>query len=377
MTEEHTRAAVRLLAFAAAFALIGVSIAMNLQAGLAKSETFFGQATWAVASVASDVLKAVAPIFIAWAIVRRDTLRVLAGIAILVVTGGYAGISAISYSHGSRVDLAGVRGAEAATRERADISYRQAETSLSAILSARPVPELKAGIAALLVDPNAGDCTIVDGPVTRRICPQVAELRTELGRAEERARLQGEMKQAKAELDGLPPPKSPDPAADAVTRFLGEIGLTAHSQDVALWLSLSGVLLVEVGSVFGLLLATGGAGPSQTFVPNVSPSEQAGPSPSAVDNALAAIKPGSPPQVAPTSATPAKSKRGRPRRGTAAALDKLKELARNGEIEASQSTFGELLGISKATAHRELRRLEQAGSITLVPSRRGTLVTVH
>lgn len=361
MTKDYSGAVVRLLAFAAALSLVGVSISMNLQAGLAKSETQFGQFTWAVASVASDILKAVAPIFIGWAIARRDALRVTVGVAILIVTGGYAVISAISYSHGGRVDLAGARGAEATTRERADASYRDTEAALSGIPTTRPVPELKASIAALLADPKTGDCHTMDGPVSRRVCPQVAEVRTELARAEERTRLQGELKLAKAQLDGLPPPRSADPAAEAVTRFLGEIGVSAEPHDVALWLSFSGVILVEVGSIFGLLLASGGAGPSQ-----LGPAE---PAPAPLRD--------QPARNVDSEKADAKPKRWRPRLGTAVALDKLRAAALNGEIEASQSTFGKLLGISKATAHRELRRLEQAGAITLATGKRGTHVTVQ
>ncbi len=167
----YTRRIVRLLAFAGALSLIGVSFAMNLQAGLAKSETLPGQITWAIASAASDILKAVAQIFIVCAIAQRDVLRTLVGITVLAVTGGYAVISAISYSHGSRVDLAGARGAEAAAHERAIASYHDTHVALSAIPASRPVPELEASIAGLLADPRAGDCSTMDGPVSRRVCP--------------------------------------------------------------------------------------------------------------------------------------------------------------------------------------------------------------
>lgn len=364
---DYTRRLVRLLAYAGALSLIGVSIAMNLQAGLAKSETLQGQVTWAIASAASDILKAVAPIFIAYAIAQRDFLRTLAGLTVLVVTGGYALVSAISYSHGSRVDVAGARSAEAAIHARASTSYRDAQIALSAIPAARPVAELGASISGLLADPRAGDCRTMDGPVSRRVCPQVAELRTELGRAAERSRLQGELERAKVRLDGLPAPRIADPAAEAVTRFFGEIGVAVDPSDVALWLSLSGVILVEVGSMFGLLLASGSAGPLiRPAVPDLVPFPSLG---------TGATAPATPIRLNGSAETPSpQRKRGRPRLGTALALGKLKAMARDGKVEASQSELGLALGVSKATAHRELRRLEQAGALSLATGRRGTLV---
>jgi Uncharacterized membrane-associated protein/domain len=336
---------------------------MNLQAGLAKAETLAGQITWGVASAASDILKAVTPIFIAWAISQRDWLRIMAGVALLAVTGGYAVVSAISYSHASRVDTAGARGAEAAAHERATTAYRSASNALAGLPVARPAAELEASIAGLLADPRAGDCRTIDGPVSRRICPQVAELRVELGRAVERARLQGELERAKERLDGLPAPRIADPAAEAVARFLGEIGVTVPSE-IALWLSLSGVILVEVGSMFGLLLASGGATAFPPVVPFPAPGE--GQAPQRLNGSTGGVGKSSPP----------KAKRGR-RPRTAVALGKLKALAHDGKVEASQAALGAALGVSKATAHRELRRLARSGAVSLTTGRRGTLVTIQ
>ncbi len=182
----------------------------------------------------------------------------------------------------------------------------------------------------------------------------------------ERERLQVELRNARAELDDLPAPRVADPAAEAVTRFFGEIGVAIDPGDVALWLSLSGVILVEVGSMFGLLLASGSAGPLiRPAVSDLVPF----PSPGTGESHAAPIRLNS----SAGGAAP-RRKRGRPRLGTAVALGKLKAMARDGKVEVSQSELGLALGVSKATAHRELRRLERAGALSLATGRWGTLV---
>lgn len=387
MIKDYTGAVIRLLAYASALSLLGVSIAMNLQAGIAKSEALSGQITWGAASAASDVLKALSPIFIVWAIAQREVLRALAGTALLIVTAGYAIISAVSYTHGSREDLVGLRGSEAATHERAESSYRAAQAALSELPSTRPSAEVKASLSGLLADPNAGDCQIIDGPVTRRVCPQVAELRAELARADERARLQGELKEAKGRLDGLPAPKVGDPATEAVTRALGQIGFVVDPANVALWLSFSGVVLIEVGSIFGLLLASGSAVPirRENVTTHVGRDHLNAPR-EVADNARGGLRtdPVTAVVAPPTTrrsarrdgaaCKPEPRPRGRPRLGTASALGKLRKMAIAGTVQASQSELGTMLGVSKTTAHRELQRLQKAGALTLSPGKRSTMI---
>lgn len=377
MTEDHTRALARLLAYAAAFSLVGVSIAMNLQAGIAKSDTLAGQITWAAASVAADVLKAVTPILLIWAIARRDVLRSLAAVAVLTVTAGYSLVSAITYSHGSRVDVAIERGAEAGTYERAKSAYSETEKALSSLAPARTTQELDAKIAVLLADPLTGNCAKIDGPVTRRVCPTVAYLRAERAIAAERARLQTELKSEQTRLDGMPPPKLADPSADAITRLWAQIGNAPAAERVSLWLGLASVLLVEIGSTFGLLLASGLDVPklSEAAVAEKEKLPEPGTEPVEAkqedqpDNSEPVVSQSEPPSPLTT-----KRKRGRPVKAPSQSLEKLKALARNGRVAASHSSIATALGVSKATAHRQLRSLAKTGALRLKTGKRGTLI---
>jgi hypothetical protein len=48
-----------------------------------------------------------------------------------------------------------------------------------------------------------------------------------------------------------------DPATDALVRLATQFEVKLDARDVALWLSLSGVIFIEVGSTLRLLLASG------------------------------------------------------------------------------------------------------------------------
>ena len=389
MTEDHTRRLARLLGYLGALSLVGVSVAMNVQAGIAKSETLSGQITWAVASGASDILKAVSPIFLAWAIARRDIIRAGAAILVLVVTAGYSLISAISYSHGSRADLASIRESTVSAHARATAQYGDAQSRLATLPATRPALELQAAITGALVDPKAGDCNTMDGPVSRRVCPQVAEFRTELARANERQRLYGDVQSAKAQLDALRLPGPADPAAEAVAKFLGKIGFGGlEPGDAALWLSLLGVVLVEVGSSFGLLLVSGSAPAGKrerdgtTGPPLILPSSDSPRTPIARAASIAepaGFSEASVPAIpAPSVAEPKiKRGRGRPRQRTAAIMiEKLTAYATQGQIRSTQAELARVLGVSKATAHRELKRLAASGALQLSACRSATTVSL-
>lgn len=385
MTEDHMRALARLLAYTAALSLVGVSIAMNVQAGLAKSEFLSGQITWAAASVASDVLKAVSPLLIVWAIARRDVAPAIAGAFVLSVTAGYSLTSALSYSHGSVADANSNRAAQRGEYERASREYESTEAALRELAPSRSVAEIDAKIAALLVDPLADDCREINGPVTQRVCPRVAELRAERAIAEEKAKLQTELRSAQAKLDALPSPKVADPATDAVISVWRLIGEPPAAETVSLWLSLSGVLLVEVGSMFGLLLASGmdvgstkpAAAPSAAG--DVPRNEDGAHEPPAdtkpeqdrenLDDRVEAREVETQPTVSAQ-----KRKRGRPARETGTSLEKLKAIARNGKVSATHSALANVLGVSKTTAQRQLRSLEKSGAVRLTAGRRGTLI---
>jgi hypothetical protein len=146
-------------------------------------------------------------------------------------------------------------------------------------------------------------------------------------------------------------------------------------------LGLAGVLLVEIGSIFGLLLASGLDAPRHTSTTSTEGEREPRPQ---VDQPIS-VQPETAPQTAEsepvateiTAAPPqrtTKRKRGRPAKVAVQSLEKLKAIAHDGKVSASHSTIADALGVSKATAHRQLRSLEKTGALRLKTGRRGTLI---
>ncbi|MFT3732981.1 MAG: hypothetical protein QM780_16435 [Hyphomicrobium sp.] len=350
---------------------------MNLQAGLAKSEFLTGQITWAAASVASDVLKALTPLLIVWAIARRDVLRTIAGVVVLTVTASYSLTSALSYSHASSENATNSRTAANDVYERAKVAYREADEALKALAPSRSVDELDAKISALLVDPLAGDCHTIDGPVSRRVCPSVAELRTERAIAVERARLQGELKAAQGKLDRLPPPKVADPTTEAIAGVWARVATPPSPDTISTWLGLSGVLLIEVGSIFGLLVASGVdtamAKEIEAAAPSTPPPTTIG-GPEAVAPIIDAACVVHTETLPPCVPVAVKRKRGRPSLIADDSLEKLKAIARDGKVTATHAAIAGALGVSKPTAKKQLRSLEKSGAVRMKTGPRGASI---
>ena len=175
------------LAFAAAIALIGVSVAFNVGAAIDRADTTVGRIAWATASAASDVLKVLAPLALLASIRRRAWAEAFGVLVVLFITATYSLTSAISFAHGSRDAVTVDRTAAAGTVERTRNAFDAAAAKLAAMPSARLSGEVASERDAILSDPKAGGCLRLDGPYTREHCPTVALLNSELARSQERA----------------------------------------------------------------------------------------------------------------------------------------------------------------------------------------------
>jgi hypothetical protein len=125
---------------------------------------------------------------------------------------------------------------------------------LAILQPTQPVGELKAKINALMLTPGADDCQIINGPVTRRVCPEVATLRTELARAERRADLQHTLAKAQRTMAAAPAATEPDPLASALAVYLAALGWDLQPGTLAPWLYLIPVFFLEFGSALGVVL---------------------------------------------------------------------------------------------------------------------------
>ncbi len=354
-------------AYAAAFALIGVSIAFNIGAAIERADTLPGQIAWAVASAASDTLKVLAPLALVATLRRRAWAEALPVALILVVTATYSLTSAISFAHGSRDAVTASRTEAVQTAAREKQAFDDASGKLAALGTARLAGEVTAERDAILADPRAGGCLTMNGPYTKAHCPQVATLNAELARAQERTRLESDVARLRSELAAFPAVSAPDPAASAVIGYLALFGLKASPEAVAFWLSALAVALVEVGSAFGLVLAGSLAhrpGEAVEVVNEGLATSERAPEPVLMPSAPPALTAEAP--VAAPMALPSDP-----------ALDRLRAAANSGVIEAPQSEIARLLGTSKTSANRVLHKLADIGALSMTTGMHGTRLVLN
>jgi hypothetical protein len=223
----------------------------------------------------------------------------------------------------------------------------------------RPVADVEADIAKLLANnPKAGDCRVMNGPVSRAICPQVATLNGEIARTRRRAELQGDI----ANLTGAMPAAvgTADPASSAISAYFAVLlGVHLPATAIAQWLVLVPVLALELGAALAMVLVEAIALPDKAD--DSQPVDRS-------DEQLV-------PVAYSLSGHPAKDRgrvRGRrtgkkqPVRANAAVqtriLDAIK--AKGGRLEAgSVRTIAQLVGGRKSTVHAALGMLIAAGAV--------------
>ena len=143
---------------------------------------------FAAAALGGELLKpfavsAALEAFGRWQVLRGLACAVLASICIV-----YSITSELGLAAGSRSDLVASRRAllenNASTKQDRD----RAEAELATLAPARD--GLQGRITALKATPGANGCLNLDGPVSRRVCSEAAELEEEAARAKRRAKLE-------------------------------------------------------------------------------------------------------------------------------------------------------------------------------------------
>jgi hypothetical protein len=308
--------------------------------------------------------------FRSWAIVRGLALLTLAAAAI-----AFSLTSELALIAGNRGDLAAKRGAIIAQHDARDRRIEAAQSELAALAPSRTAAEVEADIAKLMADnPKAGDCHVMDGPVSRAVCPQVAALNGEIARTRRRAELQGEIATL---TDAMPAAVgTADPASSALSSYLGVVfGVHVPASAVAEWLMLIPVLALELGAALAMVLVeavTAMAKPvaKPDHEPPVAqlPATDSGASVNKSDGVVSG-HPASKPRKAPgrpltrRAPTPPTGKERRVRANTAARImEALK--AQGGRLEAgSVRKIAKLIGGRKSTVHSTLGTLLATGAV--------------
>jgi hypothetical protein len=126
----------------------------------------------------------------------------------------------------------------------------------------RPAGVIQAELGALLRAPGADGCVVINGPVTKEVCPKVDKLRSELAASKRAVELDASLVADRKRLEAVPVAASvADPQSATLSRLtaLGE----AHIRDI---IAILIAVLVETGSALGLtfmVLAIRPASPPQ------------------------------------------------------------------------------------------------------------------
>jgi hypothetical protein len=313
--------------------------------------------------------------FRSFAIGRGAALGLLALVAV-----AYSLTSELSLMAGSRGDLAAKRGAVVTQAEAARERYESARSELATLAPSRPKAEVAAEVTRLLAEnPKAGDCSVVDGPVTKVVCPRVAVLKGEVARAERRAELQDIVQQTTTDLATGATVKAADPGSHALATYLAALGINVKSSVLAEWLVLVPVFALELGSALAALLVQ-----SVSNV-GVQGRVQAGVQVAGKADVQPPVHlPASVPQIpskhrvpAPLN-TPEHDDRNDDCAGGGGTRQNVVKLlaSKQGRVQGSQRGLAALIGTSATRLNQVLRELAADGIVRLDTSRSGTSVAL-
>ena len=376
----YAAAAIFTLASGSANALYGFNKGTDIPSGL----------VWLVVSIAVTALYTLAwPAFFQ---ASKLSMRVTALVAI-VLAGAYSVTAALGSAAGGRLASAATASDTDSKRARAQASLNSATVELAKLAPSRTTAELKGEIGKLFAaNPTAGNCSVVDGPVSRSICPKVHALIAEKGRAQRRAELEGIKTAETAKLDNLGPATVANSDAAALVAFLQALGVTTDTATLTDKLNKSlillAVLIVECGGglslAVGMALSESAANAKNTQREHPSPTPNVHPHRSPIQNADRSA----PEQVNvhPLNGPHVGSERSpievlqtmaieRSDRGERSAHERVLQALqdRGGVMIGSQGVLGGTFGWSKTRMNDVLHDLADTGLIKLTTGRSGTI----
>lgn len=293
------------------------------------------------------------------------------------------GIVAVAYSLTAELSLmAATRADNAAQRSQASTlavaaraRYAAAQRELVALPTARPIAVLDAEIKRLRMTPKLASCedtTARDfGPVSRRVCTEIAALIAEAGTTTRRSELHTIIAIAERDIAAAPLATDADPAATALAVYLAAIGVTSDAGTLSKWLALVPVLALEVGSALAVVLAgTARAHGRNERTGTVPTSRECPVSPCA--NAKAPKKPDAADlECEATTATPQESSAPSPLSGLARAIVEHLQI-HGGRVRKGQRSLAKTFGASTTELHRTIHALAATGVIALHTAPTGT-----
>jgi len=295
-----------------------------------------------------------------WSPLRAVALAVLGTVAV-----AYSLTAELSLMAATRADASAQRSQAADAITAAKARYAAAQRELEALPITRPVAVIDAEIARLKTTPKFASCEDITakafGPVSRRVCAEIAALTAEAATTARRTELQTALAAVEVDLASAPLTTDADPAAADLATYLAAIGVEADAAELSRWLALVPVLALEIGSAFAVILA-GGTAPARHSTKGVSKAdEEAYHEPlKALPNSAGTV-PVDAPEDTDSATTEALSD---------ALVEHLKE--HGGSLRTGQRRLAQSLGTSTSELHRTLHALAATGVIALSTAPTGT-----
>ncbi|MBI1651259.1 hypothetical protein [Hyphomicrobium sulfonivorans] len=200
-----------------------------------------------------------------WSPVHAVALAALGTVAV-----AYSLTAELSLMAATRADAFAQRSQAADAATAAKARYATAQRELEALPATRPVATIDAEIVRLRTTPKLAPCddttTKAFGPVSRRVCAEIAALTAEAATTTRRTELQSALAAAETDIATAPPAANADPAAAALATYLAAVGIEADAAELSRWLALAPVLALEIGSALAVILAGGTAPARATLV---------------------------------------------------------------------------------------------------------------
>jgi hypothetical protein len=325
--------------------------------------------------------------FRAWSLMRGLSLALLAIAAV-----AFSLTSELALIAGNRGDMTARRASVVEQSDARRARMQAAQSELAALAPSRPAADVQADITKLLADnPKAGDCQIMDGPVSRAVCPQVAVLNGEIARTQRRIELQTVIERLTDALVVNGAVKVADPASSALSIYLAALfGVTVSTDTIAQWLTLVPVLALELGAALAAVLVEAVGGKTDTGAIDARPLIEAGDRRETHDHGHgdrlnggsrpAIGKPNRRPSIEVADRKPA-SKPGVAQDGRRlTAQDKVAQTivshlkANGGSLSHAQRGLARRLRASRRTLQRAINALAAAGVLAVEATHSGTLL---
>ena len=333
----------QLLAYSAAVLLAVASATTNVSSAIAKHDSLSGQFIAGSVALAVAVLALIAlPAALASLRDRQYTNAALAALA-FTLAATFSISAALGTLGKPRLESSLHADADVSTRTRLNAERNRVLAELATLAPARASAELNSLVAAKLATSGANGCVKTDGPISTRICSEVASLQSEAQRFERISALSGTVARIDGQLSALGRPSIANSDAAALVAVAAVFGVTIDPNAVNVGLMCLAVAILEVGSGLSLAVAQSMrvASPVIRDVPSIAQGE-----PMTAVVSVPAI-------IVPTTAKPAN--------GLASdAAKQVLDLVRNagGELHvASKNALAKQVGASSGTLNRALASL--------------------